>query len=68
MKVVCIKNIGHEHRLTIGKTYDIITINEYGDYIIIDDEGYKWWFSKERFKPLAEYRNEKIDKLLEDES
>jgi hypothetical protein len=66
MKVVCINNNnGWEKWLTIGKTYDIITINEYGDYIIIDDNNHEDWYPNEWFKPLSEIRNEKINKLLE---
>jgi hypothetical protein len=60
MKVKCITNI---NILTIGKFYDVIKINN-GGYIIIDDNGYKFWHSKDWFKTLSEIRNEKINKLL----
>jgi hypothetical protein len=65
MKIKCITNI---NTLTIGKIYDIINYNNDGGYIIINDNGYEFWYPKEWFKPLSEIRNEKIDKLLEDES
>jgi hypothetical protein len=61
MKVKCITNI---NTLTIGKIYDIINYNNDGDYIISNDNGYKFCYPKEWFKPLSEYRNETIDKLL----
>ena len=31
---------------------------------IINDKGEEDWYPKEWFKPLAEIRNDKIDKLL----
>jgi hypothetical protein len=53
--------------LTINKLYDTINENT-NEYYIIDDGPIKWWYDKELFKPLSEIRNEKINKLLEDES
>ena len=64
MKVKCIYNKGYECRLTIGKWYDTIKIHQYYGYLIIDDRCHEFWFSKKYFKTLAEYRNNKIDKLL----
>jgi hypothetical protein len=65
MKVKCINDGGWEHHLTIGKIYEVIEIVNNGYYyVIIDDEGYKWRYLKEHFKPLSEIRNEKINKLL----
>ena len=63
MKVICIDNIPWVNKLTIGKTYEVININEYDQYFMIDDDGYGTWGSK-RFKTLSEVRNEKIDRLL----
>jgi hypothetical protein len=67
MKVVCKENDGYKNCLTINKTYDIINEKKYG-YQMINDKGYIWGCSKHCFKLLSEYRNEKINKLLEDES
>ena len=66
MKVKCIKNEDQEYCLTIGKTYEVIRIYPDGDYTIIDDIGGENWYYKNRFIPLSEYRNNKIDKLLEE--
>lgn len=63
MKVKCIRNYIWPY-LTIGKTYDI-HINNYGDYIIIDDSGNRYWYPKSNFKPFSEMRNDTINKLLE---
>ena len=64
MKVKCIDKVSFIY-ITVNKTYDIIHINKYGDYWIIDDnEDEVWWYPKEWFKPLYEIRNEKINKLL----
>jgi hypothetical protein len=67
MKVECIKNKRWLY-LTLGKIYKVINISINDDYLIIDDNGYKFWFSKKWFKPLYEIRNKKINKLLKDES
>jgi hypothetical protein len=64
MKIKCIKNDGWLD-LTLGKIYDVIFIYNDGDYDIINDNDYEWYYPKECFKPLYEIRNEKIDKLLE---
>ena len=68
MKIVCINKNGYNGDITIGKTYEVIHINDYGDYIIINDKGDKNWYPKDRFKSLSEIRADKINKLLEDES
>jgi hypothetical protein len=65
MKIVCINNRNNEYCLTIGKTYN--AFDDDGDYYIKDDDNHKWWYSKECFKPLFEIRNDKIDKLLNDD-
>ena len=68
MKVKCIDNSnGWEWRLTIDKIYNVIEEKHYR-YWIINDDGYKNWYPKDRFKSLSEIRNETINKLLEDES
>ena len=65
MKIKCINNDGWEKYLTNEETYEVIKIDDEGDYQIIDDIGIKCIFNKNRFKTLSELRNEKIDKLLE---
>jgi hypothetical protein len=63
MKVVCIDNKDCDY-ITIGKTYEVININEY-EYNIIDDCGDDYWdYDIEFFKTLSDIRNEKINKLL----
>jgi hypothetical protein len=68
MKIKCIYNINSNGNIvigiTIGKIYDTIRINEFGDYMIINDIGNERWYLKKWFKPLSEYRIEKINKLL----
>lgn len=74
MKVKCIDNTCYRNWLTIGKNYEVI--NELAGLtaiycLLIDDKGREDWYPKYYFKPLAEIikeRNDKIDKLLEDES
>ena len=67
MKVKCIDNDCYRNYLTYGKTYEVIRINECGDYYIINDECDDLWYRKSYFKTLSKYRNEIIDKLLSDE-
>ena len=66
--------------LTIGKTYEFIrevinaNITQDSDrpilyILIINDNGYERWYPKKCFKlAVSEMRNDKINKLLEDES
>jgi hypothetical protein len=64
MKVKCIYNDNGWFYLTIGKVYEVINIDDAGDYLIMDDDNDKLWYLKKWFKPLSEIRIEKIDKLL----
>ena len=66
MKIKCINNKWNNKKLslTIGKSYDVTNKTEYW-YQIIDDDGIRGYYPKERFKLLSELRNETIDKLLE---
>ena len=66
MKVKCIEDDNNWY-LTIGKTYEVIYEDKY-DYKIICDHDFEYWYPKKYFKPLSEYRNETINKLLENES
>ena len=62
MKVKCIDNHGIEDLITVGKTYEVIEEDKY-KYKIINN---RYWYYKDRFKPLSEIRNETINKLLEE--
>lgn len=64
MKIVCIDKKKLKKYLAIDKIYDVIKINNDGNYLILNDLGYQSWFPKSWFKPLSEIRNERIDKLL----
>ena len=67
MKVKCIYN-GNLPSLTIDKTYDAISEHD-KCYYIINDKGKEDYYWRDWFKPaVAEMRNEKINKLLEDDS
>jgi hypothetical protein len=68
MKVKCIYK-GTWVLLTFGKTYDVIKIDSADNYYwIINDSDRLFNYPKKHFKLLSEIRNEKIDKLLKDES
>jgi hypothetical protein len=72
MKIVCINNWYNNendicYNLTLCKTYKVINKDIY-QYNIIDDFNNRCWYNKDRFKLLSEYRNDRIDKLLEDEN
>ena len=58
--VVCIDNFNYMYHITDGKIYNVIEEDAFF-YTIFD---YKDYYPKECFKPLAEIRNEKINKLL----
>jgi hypothetical protein len=72
MKVVCINNkeldgaMDDSVNLTIGKTYQAIGNNiSKTDYVynIINDINQKGSYYHKRFKPLEEFRLEKLNKL-----
>ncbi len=74
MKLVCINNIHHEDRLSVGKIYDFIKMTDGDDsaYLMTDDNGDSWpfvfngpnKFSRDRWISLEEYREQQIDKIL----
>ena len=67
MKVKCI-NRGYWVFLTLGKIYNVIWVGN-SHYNIIDDNGVENWYRKEWVEPaISEMINDKIDKILEDES
>lgn len=58
-------------QLTIGKSYEQYMFTnsneEYDYYLIVDDDGCVCLCRpKSAFKPLSEYRNEKINRLLDE--
>jgi hypothetical protein len=72
MKVVCIKKYrsqGLQHELTFGKMYDVLPgcdlkgIDDY-NYFIINDRGYKEYYSKNTFLKLDEWRKRQLSKIL----
>ena len=80
MKLICIYNTRlvyyndneHIYRfLTIDKIYDIYKVRNIDptdpkstQYCIIDDSGLPCWYSKDMFKPLDDYRLEKINEII----
>jgi hypothetical protein len=75
MKIICINNKNYEEELTIYKTYEFndklfnVNDNNFWRYIIlINDKGSMNFYPKILFKSLDEYRNDKINKLLGNES
>jgi len=77
MKVVCIDDTGvtdtngalRRDYVTCGKIYQVTdrlnsTFNDNGVYYIIGNDGTEVALRRGRFKPLDEYRIEKIEELL----
>lgn len=68
MRVKYICDYNWEGNFTLGKIYDVIDYED-GTYTIIDDYGMKYnGYPDEWFKPLSEIRNEKINRLLNENS
>jgi len=65
MEIVCINNSDSHPYLTIGKIYD--TDNKFTEYfyLIKDDLGCFAYYSRDRFITLAEFRNKRINEILE---
>lgn len=72
MRVVCIDNIQRVFgspillALTLHKIYQVVDYSD-GAYIVIDDAGEECPYSGFRFKKLEDVRNDKINKILNDE-
>lgn len=72
MKVICIDNKNLENQLTINRVYEVddMTCHDVGDFVFhfvfIKNDKFKYKeYLKDRFFTLPEYRNDKINKLLE---
>ena len=72
MKVVCnnIKNgDGDLKHMTINKTYNVLSVDngKYGNigYSIKNDIGSIQTYSKKRFTPISDIREETLNKILE---
>lgn len=66
MKIICI-NEDNWRGLIIDKVYDAIGYDD-DWYVIIDANNIKCKYLKEWFKPLSEVRNEKINKIINNEN
>ena len=59
-----------KHHLTIGRVYEIIILTELAPNIlpkkcdVIDDSGRNIYANFDLFKPIEEFRNEQIEKIL----
>jgi hypothetical protein len=72
MKLVCVKyvfgsdyfeSINEKVPLTIGKTYDVIRKDKFGQYYIKDDTGHERWYNSNRFILIDEERERKLKQL-----
>jgi hypothetical protein len=61
-KIICIKNEKYEYSLTIGKKYEIKSINN-PYYWITDDCNYLTYFTTSYFISELEQRKDKIEKI-----
>ena len=62
-KVICIYPF---YGLTLNKIYYILD-KDNNSYQVINDRGEKFFYLKRRFKLLSDFRNERINEILEDE-
>lgn len=73
MKVVCTEKMDGFNpvalmQITIGKIYEVEITTIIGNlvkYSIINDMGYKYTYPKSMFITLEDYREGRIDKILE---
>lgn len=78
MQIVCVKyvfafiktkrsdyfeSINEKVPLTIGKTYDVIRKDSFGQYYIKDDTGHERWYNSNRFILIDEERERKLKQL-----
>ena len=59
-------SVGKLKGLTIDKTYTVTGIDNIG-FRIIDDEFRNYWYTKELFYPIEDIRDNKLNKILENE-
>jgi len=69
MKVVCVRNFksqGLQYELTFGKIYNAIESKFLLDdwTLVVNDKGNTELYSKEVFITLEEWRNNKINKII----
>lgn len=68
MKVVFVEwtleSFRSKRKLTLGKTYDVISSDStYTQFVIKDDDGKNGWYPKGMFRRLDELRQEKLKEL-----
>jgi hypothetical protein len=72
VQVVCINNDNKPSILTVGKIYDAIDmetqthVTKSKEYNLTSDDGFRDNHSKHLFITLSEFREERINKILED--
>ena len=64
MNVICKDKDGALDLLTVGKIYDVISLNG-NYYVMINDGGNMCGYNSRRFYTLGEYRNIQLDKIIE---
>lgn len=72
MRIKCIKNndkhsnsegVDRLEGLRIDTFYQVTDLDNIG-YRIIDDLGQNFWYSKDKFEPIEDARNKKINQLI----
>ena len=72
MRIKCIKNsdkhsnsegVDRLEGLKIDTFYQVTDLDNIG-YRIIDDLGQNFWYSKDKFEPIEDTRNKKINQLI----
>ena len=62
MKIICNKYHRRDHKLTVGRCYEVCNWDK-NYYRILDDSGEKKWYSVYYFITVEESRNNKLDYL-----
>lgn len=63
--VVCILN--NRATLTVGKEYDVISCDRYGNVEVLNDYGEHCTYTSERFISKSNFRNLKLNLILDKE-
>jgi len=67
-KIVCIDNTGLDKtHLTINKLYEIADVNENGYFRVLSDTNAVRTYYSWRFITLAEFRNNRINEILNED-